>query len=79
MQKDAEVTPKPNHDPDDPTCANKEGRCALPDWLECSYITPNFSLSVSRTVDYSLNDFAISQVAKDMAPQGYEKYFKRSA
>ncbi|CAL5867506.1 uncharacterized protein PFLUO_LOCUS1725 [Penicillium psychrofluorescens] len=79
MQKDAEVTPKPNHDPDDPTCANKEGRCALPDWLEYSYITPNFSLSVSRTVDYSLNDFAISQVAKDMAPQDYEKYFKRSA
>ncbi|KAF2098315.1 glycoside hydrolase family 92 protein [Rhizodiscina lignyota] len=78
MRKDAEVTPPPNHDPEDPTCANADGRCALPDWLEYGYITPNFSSSVSRVVEYSLNDFSLSQVAKDLAPQDYQKYLKRS-
>lgn len=79
MKTNAEVTPPPNHDPDDPTCANAEGRCGLPDWIEYSYVTPNFSSSVSRTVEYSLNDFSLSQVAKDLALQDYEKYLHRSA
>ncbi len=39
------------------------GRGALPDWLEYSYVTPNFSRAVSRGVEYAANDFGLHQVA----------------
>lgn len=63
MVKDAEVTPENNLDPMAPTSSTKEGRGALPDWLEYGYITPNFSRAVSTAVEYSVNDYALSQVA----------------
>jgi putative alpha-1,2-mannosidase len=77
MKKDAEVTPENNHDSEDPTTPNKEGHGALPDWLEYGNTTPNYSSSVSRTVEYSLNDFSLSQVAKTLAPADYDKYLNR--
>ncbi|KAM5475467.1 hypothetical protein MauCBS54593_001156 [Microsporum audouinii] len=79
MKTDAEVVPYNNFDTADPTGSTKEGRGALPDWLEYGYVTPNFGRSISRTVEYSLNDFALSQVAKDLAPEDYDKYLNRSA
>lgn len=79
MVQDAEVVPPNNLDYEDSTGSTKEGRGALPDWLEYGYITPLFARSVSRTVEYSLNDFALSQVARDLAPQDYQKYLNRSA
>ena len=51
MVKNAEVVPPNNHDPRDPTGSTKEGRGALPDWLEHGYITTKFSRSVSRAVE----------------------------
>lgn len=51
MVRNAEEVPEPNHDPRDSTGSTKEGRGALPDWLEYGYITRNFSRSVSRAVE----------------------------
>ncbi|KAJ4856867.1 glycosyl hydrolase family 92 domain-containing protein [Trichoderma breve] len=59
---DAEVVPPPNNDPEDASC----------------YVSTTFSSSISRTVEYSLNDFAVSQIAKGIAPHDYQKYLKRS-
>lgn len=78
MKTDAEIVPPPNHDPENPTCANAMGRCGLPDWKKYGYVTPNYSASVSRSVEYALNDFSLSQVAKHLAPQDYSKYLNRS-
>ncbi|CCU81414.1 alpha-1,2-mannosidase [Blumeria hordei DH14] len=79
MQTDAELTPYNTNDAGDPTSSVKEGRGALPDWLQFGWITPRFSRSVSRTVEYSLNDFSVAQVAKGIQPASYDKYLKRSA
>ncbi|KMQ41930.1 putative Alpha-1,2-mannosidase [Trichophyton rubrum] len=79
MRTDAEVVPYNNFGPADLTGSTKEGRGALLDWLQYGYVTPSFGRSISRTVEYSLNDFALSQVAKDLAPEDYDKYLNRSA
>lgn len=63
MKTDAEVTPPNNHDPIAPDSSTKEGRGALPDWLKYGYITPTFSRAVTRAVEYSVDDFGLSQVA----------------
>ena len=78
---DAEVTPPNNFDPEDLTASTKEGRGALPDWLSYGFITPNFSRSVSKTVEYSLNDFAVSQLAAGLSSNSLDaqKYLNRSA
>ena len=77
--KDAEVTP-PNHfDPRADDASTKEGRGALPDWLEFGFITTAFSRSVSNGVEYSGNDFALSQVARGEGDRSdVEKYLQRS-
>jgi putative alpha-1,2-mannosidase len=79
MKTDAEVVLYNNFDPQDLTGSTKEGRGALPDWLKYGYVTPNFGRSISKTVEYSLNDFALYQVAKDMMPSDAARYLNRSA
>lgn len=79
MKMNAEITPPNNYDVGDPTGSTLEGRGALPDWLQYGYLTPNYDRSVSRTVEYSLNDFSLSQVAAVVAPDEQEKYLNRSA
>lgn len=79
MKTNAEVLPYNNYDPEDLTGSTKEGRGALPDWHKYGYITPNFGRSLSKTVEYSLNDFALSQVAKGEALQDFQLYLNRSA
>ncbi|KAF3385379.1 putative secreted glycosidase [Penicillium rolfsii] len=80
MVKDAEVTP-PN-DPVDhmaPDSSTHEGRGALPDWLSLGYITPKYSRSVSRAVEYAANDFGLYQVASGLKKeQDAKKYLNRS-
>jgi predicted alpha-1,2-mannosidase len=63
MRTDAEVVPPNNFDPKAPDSSTKEGRGALPDWLEHGYITPRFTRAVSRAVEYSTNDFGLHVVA----------------
>lgn len=79
MKTNAEVTPYNTFNPDDTTCSTKEGRGSLPDWLEYGFITPAYSRSISRTVEYALNDFSLAQVAKEIEPNDYQKYLNRSA
>jgi predicted alpha-1,2-mannosidase len=63
MKTDAEAVPANNFDAKAPDSSTKEGRGALPDWLQYGYITPRFSRAVSRAVEYSTNDFGLHQVA----------------
>ncbi|KAL4865489.1 hypothetical protein BDV12DRAFT_211057 [Aspergillus spectabilis] len=80
MVTDAEVTP-PNSPVDSmaPDSSTKEGRGALPDWIELGYITPQFSRAVSRAVEYACNDFALYQVASGLEiEKDAEKYLNRS-
>ena len=79
MKTDAEVVPNNNFDPEDLTQSTKEGRGALPDWLKYGYVSTSFARSISKTVEYSLNDFALSQVARGEAPRDVVKYLNRSA
>lgn len=51
MVKNAEEVPPNNNDSRDPTGSTREGRSAIPDWLQYGYITPKFSRSVSRAVE----------------------------
>ncbi|KND87913.1 putative glycosidase, partial [Tolypocladium ophioglossoides CBS 100239] len=79
MVKNAEVVPANNYDPRDPTGSTKEGRSALPDWLAHGFITPRFSRSVSRAVEYSVNDFSLAVVAAGLGHLAdFAKYFDRS-
>jgi predicted alpha-1,2-mannosidase len=75
---DAEVIPANNFDPTDLTGSTKEGRGALSDWLKYGFVTPTYARSVSRTIEYALNDFAIAQIAKGEAPSDVQKYLQRS-
>lgn len=79
MVKDAEVTPVNNNDKMAKDSSTKEGRGALPDWLEKGFITTKYTRSVSRASEYSLNDFSLSQVAKGLGKmEDAEKYLNRS-
>lgn len=79
MKTDAELTPYNTWDAGDTTCSTKEGRGALPDWISLGYVSPTYSRSLSRTVEYSANDFSVAQVAKGLDPDNYQKYLNRSA
>ncbi|OBR08994.1 Glycosyl hydrolase family 92 [Colletotrichum higginsianum IMI 349063] len=79
MLKNGEVTPPPNNDPRDRSGSTKEGRGALPDWLDLGWISPRFARAVTRAVEYSVNDFNIYQVAKGLGVSDVAKrYLKRS-
>ncbi|KAI9743063.1 MAG: hypothetical protein M1818_003358 [Claussenomyces sp. TS43310] len=81
MVKDAEVTPV-NTDPPDPMApdaSTKEGRGALPDWLQYGFITPTYTRAASRAVDYAANDFGLYQVAAGLGnTDDADKYLNRS-
>ncbi|GES57475.1 glycosyl hydrolase [Aspergillus terreus] len=80
MKTDAEVIPYNTYDPTDFSASTKEGRGALGDWLELGYVSQDRNTRcISRTVEYSLNDFALSQVAAEEMPGDREKYLNRSA
>ena len=79
MVKDAEVQPPNNHDPSAPDSSDREGRGALPDWLEYGYITPKYTRAVSRAIEYSANDFGLYQVASGQGNSAdAAKYLNRS-
>jgi predicted alpha-1,2-mannosidase len=80
MKTDAEVVPPLEIvDPKAPDASTKEGRGALPDWLQYGYITPRFTRAVSRAVEYSMNDFGLYQVAAGLGRWAEaETYLNRS-
>ena len=80
MVKDAEVVPFNTFSPLDELGSVKEGRGALTDWLELGYLSVDrSSRAISRTVEYALNDYALSVVAAGEAPGDVHKYLNRSA
>jgi putative alpha-1,2-mannosidase len=86
MKTNAEHVPYNTFNVGDPTGSVKEGRGALPDWLSLGFVSlydsvagTGFGRSISRTVEYGLNDFALSQIAKELSPEDYVKYLNRSA
>ncbi|KAK5697580.1 hypothetical protein LTR97_007718 [Elasticomyces elasticus] len=79
MKTDAEITPPNNFDPIANDSSTQEGRGALPDWKQYGYITPHFSRAVSRAVEYSVNDFSLSQVASGLnLTDDQDRYINRS-
>ncbi|WYZ38518.1 hypothetical protein EsH8_III_000432 [Colletotrichum jinshuiense] len=78
VRTNAELQPYNNFDFNDPTGSTKEGRSALDDWKKYGYVTVNYGRSVSKTVEYSLNDFAVSQIARGEAPDEAATYLNRS-
>ena len=79
MLKDAEVQPPNNNDPSASDSSTQQGRGALPDWLQYRYITPTYTRSVSRAIEYSANDFALYQIASARGNTAdASKYLSRS-
>lgn len=79
MVKDAEVTPPNNNDPLVKDSSTAQGRGALPDWLKLGFITTKFTRSVTRAVEYSVNDFGLSQVASGLGKSSdADLYLSRS-
>ncbi|KAK3214845.1 hypothetical protein GRF29_19g1477834 [Pseudopithomyces chartarum] len=80
VKKDAEVLPYFDQNPVDPQGSLKDGRSALDDWIPLGYVSADRnSRAVSKTVEYSLNDFAVSQIAAGEEPGDRELYLRRSA
>jgi len=80
VKKDADVLPFYDENPVDPQGSLKEGRGALDDWIPLGYVSADRNTrAVSKTVEYSLNDFAVSQIAAGEAPGDRELYLRRSA
>ena len=80
MKKDAEAVPFYDFNPVDPKGSVKEGRGALGDWMSFGYVSFDRSTRcVSRTAEYALNDFAMSQVATRESPEDQQVYLQRSA
>lgn len=80
VKKDADVLPFFDQNPVDPQGSLKEGRSALDDWIPLGYVSADRNTrAVSKTVEYSLNDFAVSQIAAGEAPGDQDLYLRRSA
>ncbi|KAI0470744.1 glycosyl hydrolase [Xylariaceae sp. FL0804] len=82
MLKDAEVQPDNTFSHNDDTGSVKEGRGALYDWIPLGFVSADrSSRCLSRTVEYALNDYAVSVVAEGLgAPAAdVQKYRERSA
>ena len=54
MKKDAEVVPPNTNDSDSPESSTKEGRGALPDWLQYGYITVSTHILTQSAIDPEL-------------------------
>ena len=79
MRKNAEVEPANNFDPRAPDSSTKEGRGGLSDWINYGFLTTQFSRSVSRGLEYSIDDFGLHQVALGEGDdEGSAKYWRRS-
>lgn len=78
MKTNAEVQPYNNFDFEDPSGSTKEGRGALQDWKQYGFVTPTQGRCISKTVDYSMNDFSLSQVAMGEEPEDVALYLNRS-
>jgi predicted alpha-1,2-mannosidase len=71
MLKDATVPPGGNEE--------KEGRGGLTDYNSLGYVSSNFPRAGNRTLEYSLNDYCLAEVAKGLGRTGeYRRFLERS-
>jgi predicted alpha-1,2-mannosidase len=72
MLKNATVPPGDNE--------QKWGRGGLPDYNKIGYVSTDYERSVSRTLEYGPNDWAIATLAKGLGKQDiYEKYKQQAS
>ncbi|CAI8504968.1 unnamed protein product [Hanseniaspora opuntiae] len=59
---------------------NKFGRGALEDWVSLDYVSTDFSRSLTRTVEYSNNDFCLAIMSSEMGEDNIvtNEYLRRS-
>ncbi len=81
MLKDATVVPYNQFNPIDLTGDIQQGRGALSEWINLGYIAVDRnSRSISRTIEYSSNDYSLAVVAQGLGKKDdHELYLKRSA
>ncbi|KAF2759095.1 hypothetical protein EJ05DRAFT_531420 [Pseudovirgaria hyperparasitica] len=80
VRTNAEVYPFYDNNPVDSQGTLKEGRGALDDWIPLGYVTADRNTRcISKTVEYALNDFAVSQIASGEMVAEQEKYLNRGA
>ncbi|KAF2169680.1 glycoside hydrolase family 92 protein [Zasmidium cellare ATCC 36951] len=80
MVKDAEVVPFSDFPALAVRGSSSQGRAGLANWKRVGFLAADQDdAAVSRTVEYSANDFALSQVARGEKPGDVEKYLNRSA
>lgn len=80
MVKDAEVVPYNQFNPVDLTGDIQQGRGALQNWKDLGYIASDkYTRSISRTVEYALNDYSLSVVSRGLQMGDHDKYLRRSA
>ncbi|CAN8095877.1 unnamed protein product [Discula destructiva] len=81
MLKDAEVQPSNTFSPLDQTSSVKQGRGSLYDWIPLGFVSSDrSSRPISKTVEYALNDYALSVVAAgEGTDEDMDKYLNRSA
>lgn len=80
VKKDAEVVPFYDINPVDSQGSLRHGRGALDDWIPLGYVSADRNTRcISKTVEYALNDFAVSQIAAGEAPGDQDLYLRRSA
>lgn len=81
MLADADEQPPGDGDPRDRHGSVRHGRGALDDWRADGFLTTAQDRSVSRTVEYSANDFCVWQVARGVGragPADPDAYLRRS-
>lgn len=78
--KNANVLPPYCYDRSAKDSTNKFGRGALEDWVTLDYVSTDFSRSLTRTVEYSNNDFGLAMISLEMGDDKMvtNEYLRRS-
>lgn len=78
--RNANVLPPYFYDRSAKDSTNKYGRGALMDWVSLNYVSTDFSRSLTRTVEYSNNDFSLAMISSQLGdnPMFTREYLRRS-
>jgi predicted alpha-1,2-mannosidase len=78
VETDAQEEPLNHHDPMASDASTKEGRGGITDWKSIGFMSTKYTRSVSRAVDYSVNDYAVYQLSKGLNEPHTAYYLNRS-
>lgn len=80
MVNDAEIALPYVYDSYSPKASTKEGRGGVEEWVQYGFVTRNHTRCLTRTMEYSFDDFAISVLAEGLGKhKDLEKFKKRAA